>query len=821
MDYNPFFTGLALSREAHSFVMFIFGVTGDLTRKKLMPAMFSLFSKGYIGQFKIVGFARRPWTTESFREEAQSMIDIPEFASVEPGVKDAFLRNLDYISSTFEDPSGYKAIDGHCEGYKNRLYYLSTPPANYPAIIENLGSLRRESRSPANIIVEKPFGRDLASARELNELLSRNFDEKEIFRIDHYLGKETVQNIMLLRFGNGIFEPIWNNRYIHNIQITVAEKIGVGTRGNYYESSGALRDMVQNHLFQLLCLTTMEPPNDLNPDTIRTEKVKILKSLRPITFKDAAERTVRGQYAAGYVDGEATLAYRQENGVSPESRIESFVAMKLYLDTWRWAAECPSWCGRGKRLSRRVSEISVQFKEPPLALFPKNDLFSGRNTLVIRIQPDEGITLNMNAKIPGYSTEMRPVKMDFFLRFRLRRDAPRSLRAAHTRRARGRFDPVHEEGRDRNLLGLHHPHPERLGGRPLAAAPVRSGKLGTGRDETALTERNDQMEKVMKTVFDPVKIEKDLRILERERSLTETRTSLFNLVIIGRKEDEQEVEEDLLAYLLGKRAARVIHINLDRPGQTQVSVSARCAPDKENKGVCFQEILIEDGEDRAGTSPGSWSAFLVRDIPVIVLWRGSLNRKDVLTFTREQADKFLVDGDLLVSRLGMTVPEYLGRVKAELTDQGILVADFAWRRFQPLRVFTALVFEAEGARALLPGLRGLEISGGGRASQELYVRWMAEVLDWKKTGPSYLTPQGEILAPRHGKEGGKELRLSFDLKAASLELVIDANRYGTARLGGKEIFSKVLAFPQEGELLLQEVDMPGIDGLYARVVEKA
>jgi len=412
MDYNPFFTGLPLTRDAHSFALVIFGATGDLTRKKLMPAMFSLFSKGYIGKFRIIGFARRPWTAESFREEARTMIDVPEFARTDPGVKEAFLRNLEYVSATFEDPEGYGKIGPLCEGYRSRLYYLSTPPSNYESIIENLGRLRGGGQIQANVIVETPFGRDLASARKLNEVLSRNFEEREIFRIDHYLGKETVQNIMLLRFGNGIFEPVWNNRYIHNIQITVAEKIGVGTRGNYYESSGALRDMVQNHIFQLLCLTTMEPPNDLNPDTIRTEKVKILKSLRPITFKETSAQTVRGQYAAGYMDGEPVPGYRQENGVSPDSRTETFVALKLYLDTWRWAG-VPILIRTGKRLSRRVSEIAVQFKEPPLALFPKTDQFSGRNTLLVRIQPDEGITLNMNAKIPGHSTDMRPVNMDF------------------------------------------------------------------------------------------------------------------------------------------------------------------------------------------------------------------------------------------------------------------------------------------------------------------------------------------------------------------------------------------------------------------------
>lgn len=414
MDYNPFLAGLPFSREAYSFAFFIFGVTGDLTRKKLMPALFSLFVKGNIGNFRIIGFARRPWTTEFFRNEAAAMIDRPEFASYGPQVKETFLRSLEYISSPFEDPEGYRKIEGHCAGFNDRLYYLSTPPDSYEDIIENLGraGLAEEKRGRIRIIVEKPIGRDLTSARELNDKIGRYFTEEQIFRIDHYLGKETVQNIMLLRFGNGMFEPVWNNRYVHHIQISVAEKIGVEGRGNYYEKSGTLRDMVQNHLFQLLCLTTMEPPNDLDANSIRSEKVKILKSLRPITHRDTSRYTVRGQYAEGYIDGSSVPGYLQEPGVSPESRTETFVALKLFLDTWRWSG-VPIYVRTGKRLSRRVSEIAVQFKEPPLRLFHRSSPFSNRNTLIFRIQPDEGITLNMNAKIPGYSVDSRQVNMDF------------------------------------------------------------------------------------------------------------------------------------------------------------------------------------------------------------------------------------------------------------------------------------------------------------------------------------------------------------------------------------------------------------------------
>jgi glucose-6-phosphate 1-dehydrogenase len=412
MKLNPLAAGLATSRQAAPFVVFIFGVTGDLTRNKLIPALFSLYLKGSISRFRIIGFARRPWNKEVFRENAEKMLG--DFPDVDVLVKRNFLDRLDYISSTFESEEGYRQINGHCDGFANRLYYLSTPPDAYDDIIGNLGrlGLAEESEGYTRIVVEKPFGRDLATARALNASLAAHFREEQIFRIDHYLGKETVQNIMLLRFGNGIFEPIWNNRYIDHIQITVAEKIGVGTRANYYEQAGTIRDMVQNHLFQLLSLTTMEPPNDLGPDTIRSEKVKIVRSLRPITHRQVQTQTVRAQYARGYVDGEEVPGYREEEGVSEQSRTETYVAMKLFLDTWRWAG-VPIYVRSGKRLARRVTEISVHFKEPPLQVFYSSYPAMNRNILIMRIQPDEGLSLNMNVKVPGHQADMRPVNMDF------------------------------------------------------------------------------------------------------------------------------------------------------------------------------------------------------------------------------------------------------------------------------------------------------------------------------------------------------------------------------------------------------------------------
>lgn len=412
MKPNPLLAGLETGRHAPPFVLYIFGVTGDLTRTKLIPAMFSLYLKGNISRFRIVGFARRPWTKKVFQDEARSMLE--GFSEVADTVKEAFLENLDYISSTFQDDKGYKEIDGHASGFTNRVYYLSTPPDEYDTIIEHLGAfdLAEEREGYTRIVVEKPFGRDLGSARALNAKLAASFKEDQIFRIDHYLGKETVQNILLLRFGNGIYEPVWNNRYIDHIQITVSERIGVGTRANYYEKAGTLRDMIQNHAFQLLSLTTMEPPNDLGPNTIRNEKVKVIRSLHPITHRQVQTETVRAQYDRGFVDGREVPSYRSEPNVSPESRTETFVALKVFLDTWRWAG-VPIFLRSGKRLSRRLTEISVHFKEPPHQIFHGIHPSMNRNVLIMRIQPDEGISLNVNVKVPSRQSDMRPVNLDF------------------------------------------------------------------------------------------------------------------------------------------------------------------------------------------------------------------------------------------------------------------------------------------------------------------------------------------------------------------------------------------------------------------------
>ncbi len=414
MRANPLQEGLDVPREPEPFTFVIFGAAGDLTRKKLVPALFALFRQGYLTDFRIVGFSRRNWGHAEFRREVAAMVATDGGGG---SVLDSFLSRVFFIGATFEEERGYQVLKEEYHAPANRIYYLATPPSEYEPIVERLGrfGLTREDREGAwcRIIVEKPFGRDLGSARRLNGLLGAAFREPQIYRIDHYLGKETVQNLMVFRFGNGIFEPVWNSRYIDHVQITMAEDIGIGSRGGYYDRAGALRDIVQNHLLQLLCLVAMEPPNDLDPDSVRDEKVKILRSIRPVGEHNVGARTVRAQYLRGVSRGEEVPGYREEPGVDPHSLTETYTALRLALDTWRWSG-VPFFLRTGKRLSRRTTEISVQFRTPPRLLFAEAGVSpTEANTLVMRLQPDEGLTLSFNAKVPGFQLRMRPVNMNF------------------------------------------------------------------------------------------------------------------------------------------------------------------------------------------------------------------------------------------------------------------------------------------------------------------------------------------------------------------------------------------------------------------------
>jgi glucose-6-phosphate 1-dehydrogenase len=422
---NPLREGLSTREAPGPCALVIFGATGDLTHRKLVPALYNLAHEGQLPQsFVIVGFARRPKTHDQFRAELRdSVAQFSRFQPINPSVWDSFAQAIFYHQSEFADANGYKSLgvflrklDAERGTAGNRLFYLATAPTEVIGIIEQLGAnglVQSGADSRQRIIVEKPFGRSLPTAEELNHALAGVFDERHIFRIDHYLGKETVQNILALRFANEIFEPIWNQKYIDHIQITVAESLGVEGRGGYYEQSGALRDMVQNHMMQLLSLTAMEPPTALEADFIHDEKVKVLRAIRPIAPDEVQQFTVRGQYASGSMAGKPVPGYREEKGVSPNSRTETFVALKFFIDNWRWAG-VPFYLRHGKRLPKGVAEIAIQFKAPPAVLFAAGSPDPLQpNVLVLRIQPDEGVAVRMNAKVPGNVINLQPVKMDF------------------------------------------------------------------------------------------------------------------------------------------------------------------------------------------------------------------------------------------------------------------------------------------------------------------------------------------------------------------------------------------------------------------------
>jgi glucose-6-phosphate 1-dehydrogenase len=427
---NPLRGGLRLDRAPSPCVMVIFGATGDLTARKLMPALYDL-AVGYPlpEGFSIVGVARRDWNDETFREHMREAVEKGARTPVTDQAWELFSQGLFFVSGNFDNEQTYtdlrerlEVIDRQRRAHGNRLFYLATSPVWYGPIIEHLGESKLANRQDIywdrneswnRIVVEKPFGRDVETARALNAEIGAVFSERQIYRIDHYLGKETVQNVLAFRFANILFEPVWNRQYVDHVQITVAESIGVEGRGGDYEEAGALRDMVQSHILQLLSVIAMEPPALFNGNALRDEKVKVLRAVEPPVGEKVNELTVRGRYEAGYVGGRAVPAYRDEKDVSPQSRTETFVAMKLGIDNWRWAG-VPFYLRTGKRLPRRVTEIAIEFKQVPHLMFQSiGNVELTPNVISMRIQPDEGIALKFAAKVPGPNTQLRPVRMDF------------------------------------------------------------------------------------------------------------------------------------------------------------------------------------------------------------------------------------------------------------------------------------------------------------------------------------------------------------------------------------------------------------------------
>jgi len=425
---NPLRDPLRMQPAVEPCAVVLFGASGDLTKRKLIPALFSLWQKHLLAPgFSVIGYARTAMSDDQFRDAMRSaVLEFAPDTEFNESAWQSFASGLFYVAGAAQDDDAFNKLgnlleklreERHTEG--NRLYYLSTPPSLYDPIIDQVGAFKmaKPERGWARIVLEKPFGRDLKSAQELNGKLGALFDEAQIYRVDHFLGKDTVQNIMMFRFSNGIFEPIWNRRYVDHVQITAAESIGVGSRAGYYEEAGALRDMIQNHILQLLSLVAMDPPVSLEANAVRDEKVRVMKCIRPIESGEVNQFAIRGQYGPGVVDGQPAPGYRQEKGVNPNSGIETYAAVRFAIDNWRWA-DVPFYVRSGKRMPKREAEIAIQFRRAPHLLFGKSGADQiEANQLVLRIQPDEGITLRFNSKVPDPrglpQTRIREVNMDF------------------------------------------------------------------------------------------------------------------------------------------------------------------------------------------------------------------------------------------------------------------------------------------------------------------------------------------------------------------------------------------------------------------------
>jgi glucose-6-phosphate 1-dehydrogenase len=419
---NPLVAGLERV-PVRSTAIAIFGAMGDLASRKLLPAIYNLAHEGGLPErIALIGISRAKMTDEDFRARARESIDRFSRRRPDPDVLEGLLANMQYLSGTFDDPEQYDnlrdALGALDVGYGtplNRVFYLSTAPEFFPVITGRLGEAGLNEAEDAEVraVIEKPIGYDLASAQAQNEAVLEYFDESQVFRIDHYLGKETVQNLMALRFANALFEPVWNRNFIEHVQITAAEDIGVGTRAGYYEGAGALRDLVQNHMLQLLALLTMEPPTAFEANRLRDEKVKVLEAISPPALDEVAEMAVRAQYGPGVVSGSESVGYREEPGVSPESRTETYAALRLYVNNWRWAG-VPFYLRTGKRMTRKLTEIAVTLRPVPHMAFQGADSAGVKpNQIILTLQPDEAVTVSLGAKVPGTKMQIRPVNMEF------------------------------------------------------------------------------------------------------------------------------------------------------------------------------------------------------------------------------------------------------------------------------------------------------------------------------------------------------------------------------------------------------------------------
>ncbi|MDR3700341.1 MAG: glucose-6-phosphate dehydrogenase [Candidatus Sulfopaludibacter sp.] len=419
---NPFQDPLRFERQVPECIVVIFGANGDLTKRKLLPALYRLaYDRRLSTGFAVVGISRTPMSDEQFRQKMQEAVQqFSEDTQFDEDVWKAFAGGLSYVAGDIADPQLYRRLAAKLKEIEdsrrtggNVMFYLSTQPSQYAPIAQGLGGAGLgKGGGWRRLVVEKPFGHDLESARELSDRLHESFDESSVYRIDHYLGKETVQNILAFRFGNGIFEPLWNRRYVNHVQITGAESIGVEDRATYYQEAGALDDMIQNHLLQVMATIAMEPSASFRANSVRDERSKLLRSIRAMTPEEILRNAVPGQYGPASIGGKALPGFRQEKGVDPQSQTNTYAAVTFFVENWRWAG-VPFYVRTGKRLPKRVTEIAIQFNPAPLTIFDEDDGDRSPNLLIVRIQPDEGISLKFLSKRPGAGMNLRPVSMDF------------------------------------------------------------------------------------------------------------------------------------------------------------------------------------------------------------------------------------------------------------------------------------------------------------------------------------------------------------------------------------------------------------------------